>query len=531
MQRELASVLANPTFMRSPVLARLLTYLVGTTISGDAGKLKSYSVAVDGLGRSPEVDPQVDTYARVQVARLRKALDAVYGTAATAERAQRLTIDSGSYEVRLVPRGADIPVEAPPVGRHRLRPALIATGALISLVCATAATMHWRASSQAALARWKASNFPSATVVVKNHGDQHSNGAADLIRQELLMRIGRYQALRVIYDGAASADYTINVNLYPSDGGLLANTFVVDRSAGRVVWSGSEKVTRDPDRHFSGSPYIARTAFTVSQGTGVIHSNERRRGRAPDTPYGCWLRFTTLMANNHLIGDPALSKCAAAWHEAVPDHPLASSLYAWTLIDQSIVEVSESDRRELLDEALQTLESAQALNPNSGLVPAVAMRAYAIADEDLAMRGAADEAMRLTPGNLEIEGLAGTMLTFRNDPHGEALLDDAIAKHPDPPPWYFIAKFVAAMMREDTSAAGRALARLRQLNHTMPVVPIFTAAYEARIGNVAKARASWERAKGAQPILRIEPDIFLERTPLGPAVITKLKRWLKPALT
>jgi hypothetical protein len=158
------------------------------------------------------------------------------------------------------------------------------------------------------------------------------------------------------------------------------------------------------------------------------------------------------------------------------------------------------------------------------------MRAYALDDEDIAMRAAAEQALKLNPGNLEIEGLAGTMLALRNDPRGEAIIDDAVAHHPNPPPWYFIAKFISAMMREDTAGAGRALGQLKQLNHSIPVTPIFSAAYEAHTGQLAKARESWERARNMQPILRINPDIFFDRTPLGPDVTARLKQWLEPVL-
>ena len=112
MEAELASVLADATFVRSPVLARLLDYLVRMTLRGDGHTLKSYSVAIEGLGRSPDLDPQVDTYARVQVARLRKALDGFYASAG-ASRRQRLTIDSGAYTVRLVPQQPQVRQDRP----------------------------------------------------------------------------------------------------------------------------------------------------------------------------------------------------------------------------------------------------------------------------------------------------------------------------------------------------------------------------------------------------------------------------------
>jgi hypothetical protein len=400
------------------------------------------------------------------------------------------------------------------------------------VVATTALVIHWQAESRASLERWRISNFPSVTVNVQDDAAARpADRYADLIRQELLMRISRYQGIRVNYDNSASSTYVINVKLQRSPDGLRANTFVVDRKSNRLAWSSSDVVDIDPgDGYFRSSAYVSRTAFTIAQATGIIHSSERRRDHRTDTPYGCWLRFAMQMMNRHVVDDPALAECAEEWHAAVPDSPTAAGLYAWTLLDQSILEVSESGRQEKIDEALQTLEAARALNPTSGFLPAVATRAYAIAGEDPAMRAAADQALELNPGNLEIQGLAGTLLVFRNDPRGEGIVDDAIAHHPNPPPWYFVAKFVAAMMHEDTAGAGRALEQLRQLNHTLPVLPIFAAAYEAHTGQIDKARASWEQAKKMQPILRVDPEIFFRRTPLGPAVSARLKEWLAPVL-
>ena len=162
MEAELASVLADATFVRSPVLARLLDYLVRMSLRGEGHTLKSYSVAIEGLGRSPDLDPQVDTYARVQVARLRKALDGFYASAGSA-RKQRLTIDSGAYTVRLVPQ---TPLERPArsgtqAGLARLPgPIRRMSGTLLILLIAAAGLaalvsggFDWRSESREEAAR------------------------------------------------------------------------------------------------------------------------------------------------------------------------------------------------------------------------------------------------------------------------------------------------------------------------------------------------------------------------------------------
>ena len=114
MRAELAAVLASPTFARSPVLSQLLAYLVEESLAGRAGRLKSYTVAVDGLGREAGHDPQLDTYSRVAMVRLRRALDAFYQTDPRGLD-RRLNIPLGSYEVVLEDRAAETRGEGAPV--------------------------------------------------------------------------------------------------------------------------------------------------------------------------------------------------------------------------------------------------------------------------------------------------------------------------------------------------------------------------------------------------------------------------------
>lgn len=105
MLGELAKVLESPEFVRSPVLRRLLEYLVEQTLAGQGERLKAYQIAVDGLGRDDSFDPQSDSYPRVQVGRLRKMLELHYAAlpADQAARRQRIVIPVGHYNVELLP--------------------------------------------------------------------------------------------------------------------------------------------------------------------------------------------------------------------------------------------------------------------------------------------------------------------------------------------------------------------------------------------------------------------------------------------
>lgn len=100
MRAELAHISADPIFKNSPTLSRLLQYLVEETLGGRGDRIKAYSIAVDGLGRPSDFDAQSDSYPRVQVGRLRKALSSFYAKNIPRDELC-LFVTPGSYKVRL----------------------------------------------------------------------------------------------------------------------------------------------------------------------------------------------------------------------------------------------------------------------------------------------------------------------------------------------------------------------------------------------------------------------------------------------
>ena len=90
-------------FLRSPVLSRLLQYLVEHRLRGGRSAPKAYAIATEALGRNADFDPAVDSYPRVMVGRLRNLLDRYY---AETPWVHRLRVPQGSYEIVVQPRPA-----------------------------------------------------------------------------------------------------------------------------------------------------------------------------------------------------------------------------------------------------------------------------------------------------------------------------------------------------------------------------------------------------------------------------------------
>ena len=89
-------------------MSKLLRFLVDETASGRGDSLKSYAVAVDGLGRPETFDAASDSSARVQMVRLRHALESHYAHHGPVDD-QCLYLQPGSYRVRLAKLSAAYP--------------------------------------------------------------------------------------------------------------------------------------------------------------------------------------------------------------------------------------------------------------------------------------------------------------------------------------------------------------------------------------------------------------------------------------
>jgi hypothetical protein len=75
----LEKVLASQTFRVSRRLGAFLRFIVETDLAGQQSRIKSFTIAVEALGRGPNFDPQADATVRVEAARLRRTLARYYG--------------------------------------------------------------------------------------------------------------------------------------------------------------------------------------------------------------------------------------------------------------------------------------------------------------------------------------------------------------------------------------------------------------------------------------------------------------------
>ena len=67
-------------------LVQLLTFVVSSTLRGEATQLKETTIGVSVFGRSPDYDPKLDTIVRSQAWRLRAKLKKYYASEGADER-------------------------------------------------------------------------------------------------------------------------------------------------------------------------------------------------------------------------------------------------------------------------------------------------------------------------------------------------------------------------------------------------------------------------------------------------------------
>lgn len=358
LRQEMEYLLASETFKKSPKLSQLLAYLVGATLRGEGDTLKSYTVAVDGLGRDPDFDAQADSYPRVQVMRLRNFLASFY---ARYEPRNEMCIYllPGCYRVRL----AKFPIAYPDIvvrsGRRRL-PGSVSDGemlpnegrttisesdpasnfgeahfgsadsraispatrgpkipvwwlaALVAIILA-AGGIYWFLIQNEPEARPK-NALPTLLVdAVHSGSDPASSQLAMEIHHALMDGYSRSWAINTIevhgpdHDHGILANYTVNANLSQRrENGRLLQISVTDETDDITIWSWAYSFDETRSAEEQLNQALAETAGSL----GVIGRREltRVKARNPDD-YVCMLAASNLLADSNVDLRPALERC------------------------------------------------------------------------------------------------------------------------------------------------------------------------------------------------------------------------------
>lgn len=523
LQAAAEAILQESLFQRSPRLSGLLRYLVEMTVSGQADSLKSITIAIEGLNRSPT--SASDAYARVQVTRLRQALETCQ---AGKTGGDILRLAPGTY--KLVLENHDAAQGAAPAARRmgRFRSALAL--ALLALALVTVSMTWWvlhHSHSGESDAGWQTPDFPLVSVDVSTDPKGGPREVSEMLERRVLAELADYDGLGLVQGGAGGVDLSLQLEIEPG-AGLNLGVKLMDLRSRTIIWT---EYYRRPDATAeSMSRLAAELAFQVGNTTGAVHAYNRMRIHHSDTPYSCWLRFTALIEISSTITDDQVFDCAREWHRHSKEDPLAAMARGWTLTDRALRQVFDARYEALLKDSVTVLTDASTLNPSSAGLQLALMRAHAFAGSDEEMKKAGERALNLSPDSPNVRALFALMLILRDDPQGLPLLDEAMTVHGDPPTWYHVGLAIDAMMRDDMNAWKSELEKLRILGERHPLVALLFAAHAGRAGRTAQARHLLESPPFGPAFAETKVEKLLERLPAAPAVRKKLSDALKPAL-
>lgn len=520
-------VRADDAFKRSPVMSHLLEYLVDMTAQGVP--LKSYAIAIEALGKSDSELADADTYARVAVARLRKALATYY---AAHPSDVEIYIDTGSYEVLIRSHSsldaATGTVQASPTDNWRKLLAHIRTfawrnlaGGLAILMLAPAIYLYDAWSEQE---RWTTSDFPTLATGPVTAEEFGSTPAMerDAFKNALREKLQNYLGFRLIEAGDMRADYEIRLDLDLVGGAELETVALVETATQRVIWSSRYQVNDAADLDRSAN--LAATAM-VAPG-GALNRFGQTKRLPSRTPYGCWLRFTESVQSFSTMVDRELFRCAERWYAVNGSSPHAAFLRNWTLVSDSMTRIRPSARQAALHEALTVVNRALTRHPNIAMLHVAEMRTQSFLGERDMVSLAARNAIATARGNRVIAGMAGTWLAFWNDPQGAAVL----AQLEDSPgismPWEHAGHFIAAMMQDDVQGAGQHLRHLRLYLEGQPALNLLEAAYAGRSGRPLEAQAALDNLRNHPRAIFVGPEEIMERLPFAPEVKERLEEWI-----
>lgn len=547
----LEQVLADPAFVRSPVLARLLRYLVAETQAGRGFGIKSYAVAVDGLGRPADFDAHTDSYARVHVARLRRSLDNFYAGAGRGQMMQ-LQVPQGGYGVRLVSRTGDtdpvdVPDMTPPVGvrarwrafwgrpvaipnlnRPVVRRLLLPGAVLLLALLAVTGAMLFRA--EAAAQRWVHNDFPNVAIIAPPmpHGDQVSAEVRQTFVLSMIEAFNLIEGINIVDRITDKTDYVVEIGMRPIADATHLSATLVNRMQDRIIASRHLIAPDQGQRGVFDQPRMARAfAFELGQATGAIHADQQRLKISADSPYRCWLNFANRWQQQRFVSGWQLQECSSDWLDAQPNDPLAAMVRGWTLVDQALTSKHGAVRTELLDAASILAQRNLQLNPDRLSSLLFAMHAACFVEGDSEFDMIATQLLTRFDDMPDVRGSVGLHMLYRGNLKGKALLQQAVKGHFNPPSRFFVGLFFAAVRMDDVAAARTALASIPSSGRD-PQFAVLSAALAAREGRLAMARAAWTRAVQAQRVKGQSVDQLLDEGLYPPGVKQRLRIWLSP---
>ena len=552
-------VLVSDAFRAAPQLSAFLSFVVERTVEGRAAELKGYTIAVEGLGRPADFNPQLDPIVRVEAGRLRRALAQYYAGDGRGDPVQ-ISMPVGGYVPVFTWFGGEgnrvateFTDEAPEPDRRTARRWTHLT--LAALALGLLALGWWylgparepirpaavkpAASEQAAGARSDALAGPSLLRVAIAIPNRPSDPRlADVLRRFsalLVDAMARFDDLVTIKTLPPEAvlsdevDYLLEIDAQGTDGeaeGLGRLRSVRD---GRIVWTASSSRTSLAALQEGDLAEMARRLATrLTEPFGIIPADARQS--APSPAIRCILK--AFDARRVMLPElhQAARLCLAQLVEQDPGfYPGWAHLTIITLGEHGTAAAPQGDgphsdtdaSRPPLDRSLAAALTAIRLAPSGA-------RAYQAMMKVLLLRGATDEAIQMgreaqarNPYDPDILADVGALYVRLDRPlEGLPLLERATSLSVAHSPRYDFYAFLGAYLIGAGKASESHAAMLATDTSQLSL-----------LGQALKAAADNDPEKQAKAIAQLiekaplfgqDPRAFLQRRAFAPSVIDKI---------
>ncbi len=408
-EAELERLLADSRFRVSDRQRDILRYLAERRFGGCTEGIKAYSIAIDVLGRSSNFDASIDPIVRIEISRLRAALDGYYA-AFGAELGVSVHIPKGSYVALFLQSDVSGSGQVSPSPlAHRPDPTL-ADGALEGPAMVAASLpptlRRWMPAALcvallvlAGVAAWKSIDRPIVTLkpavtILMSAASPDMAGEASVARDTLLTALSAFNTIVVTRPGSPTQPerrgYEVDLKYYADSDDRSVWWQVVDSASGTLLKSGLERVETEGKEPATIRLEIAgAVARQIASSRGVINALEARSAPPDALGNACVAKAEFMLDGSESGGGQGLPGCLERTLAGDPDDAdttaMLARLYARDTatvpqaLDMAKAAVSIaplSDRAQgalmvarfangRLDAAIDAGNRAMALNPNN----------------------------------------------------------------------------------------------------------------------------------------------------------------------
>jgi len=498
----LECILASREFVGSERLVEFLRYVVEESLKGRAGRIKAYTIAVEGFGRSPDFDPKLDPIVRVMAGRLRRALDRYYASEPGGRARVRISIPRGSYVPNFTTTGQNDPIAGPGEARE-----------------------------------------PVVAVLPFEHqaAGEHAEILASGIAEELSTELSRFDGLRVIAhysvrhspehpmhpSATASelgADFVISGTVRNGGSEFRVNVHLDQVEGARRVWSRRFDGQLTVDSIFRAQDEVVHNvAATVGGEFGVLPRIVARASSHKAvqqlSAYEAVLRAREY--NINLTPEEYRTARGSLEHAIAlePDYALAWALLAQVYFDGAVFGYSSED--DLVERGQHCARRAANLDPScvcahyAGCYAALLLRHR---DDVIA---SAKRIVDLNPRDSFMVGAAGWFRAVAGElDAGIELIEDSLALNPHFPSWFHFAPFLRELRDGEYEAALRSAVRLGLPD--MFWGPLVRASVLGHLGRVAEARVEYARLLELKPDFPQNQSMYVDSLVLDDSLATKI---------